>query len=110
MDSSSLLLPAHLLDRVKEILASDVDLPQNIRRDLQQTVQTAQERASPLLVKKSSDGQDPQRSSDKSDEADELSDEMDPPATIEIDLVDRLARWSSTSEGEKRIRKAKLGE
>lgn len=112
MDSSLLTLPPHLLERIAEILAADVDLPRGLRTQLEGATKNA--RASTLLeLAVSSDGHDKANNEpDGKDAGTKRIMEANPDSTptIELATVEKLARWSGTAEGQHRIRKAKLRE
>lgn len=105
MDSSLLTLPPHLLERIADILRADVDLPKNLKASLE----TAKGEAEGFGAVQST-------TEDKTDgrgdqDEDGVSAAPRPEvAVIEIAVVERLAKWSASTEGAHRIRKAKLGE
>jgi len=110
MDSSLLLLPPHLLERIVGILREDVPLPESLRLGLQSAVDEAGKAKTELEEKSKED-----TSLEQDDgvgtarkERDSIEEEVRPPV-IEIEHVESLAKWAASTKGTKAIRRAKLG-
>lgn len=101
MDSSLLTLPTYLLDKIKRLVADDLDLPSDLRNELQTTVSAAESTSV-------------QRVPVVAPEQELLDPDAPPvedvaPPTIDIELVESLARWASGTEGERSLRRACIG-
>ena len=109
MDSTALTLPPYLVDRIKDILLRDVDIPRGLRRELQSTLDAAEVQPGELDAAHGNGLKQDVTDVSEGADGEKVKTDVAPPPTIEIEMVERLARWSTTAEGEKRIRKAKLG-
>ena len=111
MDSSLLLLPPHLLERIEDILREDITLPKELRDGLHTAVESS--RAATLeTTEAATTNQETARNDTETvleEEADGTEEEPVQPAVIEIEQVESLARWAASSDGTKAIRRAKLG-
>ncbi|KAK1922131.1 hypothetical protein DB88DRAFT_512566 [Papiliotrema laurentii] len=108
MDSTALTLPPYLVDRIKDILLRDVDIPRGLRRELQSTLDAAEVQPGELDAAHGNGLKQDVTDVSEGADGEKVKTDVAPPPTIEIEMVERLARWSTTAEGEKRIRKAKL--
>ena len=105
MDSSLLTLPPHLLERIADILRADVDLPRGLRTSLESAKGEAE--GFGAVQSTAEDKTEGRRDQDEDGVSATPRAEV---AVIEIAVVERLAKWSASTEGAHRIRKAKLGE
>ena len=111
MDSSLLLLPPHLLERIEDILREDITLPKELRDGLHTAVESSRaatvETTEAATKTQETTGHGPE--TDLEEEVDGTEEEPVQPAVIEIEQVEGLARWAASSDGTKAIRRAKLG-
>lgn len=103
MDSSLLTLPPYLLDKIKELVIRNVDLPDDLRPKLESTISAAESPSTDVIAFSKDEEGDTTNGDDL-----EVVPELVPP-TIEIDLIERLARWAITKKAERNLRKTRLG-
>jgi hypothetical protein len=110
-----LTLPPHLLETVKELLIADVELPSDLRRDLEAALSSAtrpavvaqravleaeRERA---RLEDSSGSDYPERG-----EASVGAAEVVPP-TIDVEVLEQLSRWATSNDGRALLKRKRLG-
>ena len=116
MDSPFLLLPPHLLERIADILRDDIALSGELRKGLERTVEEAKSMDADA-VKSHPKLDSPDQEVDLEKHGSEILEgegvlvrEEARPPVIEIELVENLARWATTTAGTVSIRKAELGQ
>lgn len=85
--SELVIVPPHLLERIRQILATDLELPEDLRADLQAGLDRS--------------------SSELETEVDESKSQR--PLTIDIDVLERLSRWVNSDDRESTLQTAGLG-
>lgn len=113
--NSLLVLPLHLRERIQDLVSCKINLPEDLRRQLQETLnrghsldaEAPEVNSSPDNTQ-SSDNQALINDYDNRDE--EHKDQPSIPDTIPVQLVDDLAQWAGSRAGQRKIEKAGLGE
>ena len=90
--SELVVLPPHLIDRIRQILAVDLDLPGDLRTELQDGLKQISPRSQSVA------------------EGDDGDDETPRPPTLDVNVLERLSRWVGSNDQESDIRRTGLGE
>lgn len=85
--SELVIVPPHLIERIKAILVADLELPEELRAELKAGLE--QPEPTPSVE---GDESVPQR-----------------PATIDINVLERLSRWATSDDHESVLRAAGIG-
>lgn len=87
--SERLTLPPHLVDKIKRVLADDLDVPSDLRTQLQSSLDRI-----------------PIASVAEANEDDAATQD---PATIDIDVLEQLSRWATSDSGTTALKKRNIG-
>ena len=108
MDSASLTLPPHLVERIREVLREDVDLPVGLRRQLGDS--TSEEKLFSTKVDRQDHVKTTKEAQGDVASEDDGEGELIAPPTIEVELIEELARWAATDQGTEVLDRARLGQ
>jgi hypothetical protein len=110
-----LTLPPHLLETIKQLLIADVELPSDLRRDLDAALSSAAVVAvdAQRTVPDTERGQERPEVSSGSDypegaEVSEAAEEVVPP-TIDVEVLEQLSRWATSNDGRALLKRKRLG-
>jgi hypothetical protein len=103
-----LTLPPHLLEVITSLIRSQVEIPQEIRVELEEAKATADRyqdvsrvNPEPLVTEETSADNEKQEEDEETEE--------DLPPTIGLEVVEKLSRWASSEQGIKALRREKMG-
>lgn len=85
------VLPPHLIDRIKQILAGDLEIPEELRSELQAGVED-------------------HPSSPPETEGEGNESESPRPPTLDINVLEHLSRWVTSDDNGSALRTAGLGQ
>ncbi|GFZ48669.1 hypothetical protein JCM24511_06418 [Saitozyma sp. JCM 24511] len=109
-----LTLPPHLLETIKQLLIADVELPSDLRRDLEAALSSAAVVAvdAQRTVPDTERGQErPEDSSGghypEGAEVSEAAEEVVPP-TIDVEVLEQLSRWATSNDGRALLKRKRL--
>jgi hypothetical protein len=104
--STLVTLPLHLLETIKQLLATDVELPSDLRRDLDAA--TTDAAIAPVSVDAELHAKEDDCQEGLGNSGEESRLETQPPI-IDVELVERLSRWADGDEGRVSLRRRGLG-
>lgn len=101
-----LTLPSHLIESISHLLRGDLELPDNLREPLLETIKQPQ-----TYIVASLDTRNSLYTQDDGDidGKQEDSTAVPRPPTIDYDLVERLSRWATSDKGKMLLNRNGLG-
>lgn len=101
-----LTLPPHLLKRIRELLHADIHLPDNLTDDLDQAVRDAQQYPLPQNALEGDSGGD----TETEEPASVTSGPRPEVPTIDLSVLETLAKWADTKGGRRKLQFKRLGD